>query len=260
MKQSPALTTSCMIIRAILVILLSFTIGLSYGQEFSYPVIIQNGKTIRDFAPPGWTILDSAKGDLNNDKLSDEAIILQHTDHAKLPNDSARRDDGRSADTVIVKHRILIILFKNPNNRKYDLAEQNNSFIIAGSDPSLADGPPLMEDPYQEIKIEGGILQIKFGLSYSTGSWWINNTAYKFRYQQNHFALIGANYYSANRASHEYYDYSFNFLTKRLRLEMEAGEKSTKKVSWKSLDIGPLKTLQSFKAPFTWEIEQDVRL
>jgi len=256
-KAAHTLTTSAMIMRAVLFILFTFTVGLSFGQEFSYPPIKKSGETIKDFVPIGWRILDSAKGDLNNDKLADAAVVLQHTGRAKQPKDT---DAGRSKDTVMVRHRILIILFKSPGNRKYHLAGQSNSFIVAGTDAAFADGPPLMEDPYQEIKIKNGILQLNFGLSYTAGSWWINNTQYKFRYQQNDFALVGANYYSADRATHESNDYSFNFLTKRRRLEKSIGKSGRTKISWKRVTISPLKTLRSFKAPFTWEVEEGVIL
>ena len=39
-----------------------------------------NGNSVNDFIPKGWTILKSASGDLNNDKIHDFAFVLQHND------------------------------------------------------------------------------------------------------------------------------------------------------------------------------------
>jgi hypothetical protein len=252
------LTNPTLFMKTLLIFLLSLTAGFAFGQKFSYPSVKQNGRVLKDFVPKGWTILDSAKGDLNKDKLADAAVILQHTDRVKLPKDT--NNDAPVKDTVVIQHRILTILFKNPGDGKYYLAEQSNSFIMDNSDPPLNDGPPLMDDPYQGMKIENGILQISFGLSYSMGNWDTTNASYKFRYQQNQFALIGADYYSMHRATQDYSNYSFNFLSGKRLLEKGNEAKGTKKTYWKSLNIKLLKTLQSFTAPFTWEVESDLYL
>jgi hypothetical protein len=124
----------------------------------------------------------------------------------------------------------------------------------------LNDDKQYMEDPYQGMSIKKGIFEISFGLSYSVGSWYITNTSYKFRYQQNSLILIGADYFSMHRATGNYDNYSYNFLTQKRRLEKGNEAKNIRKVYWKSLHIAPLKTLRSFTGPFTWEIEEDVSL
>ena len=53
-----------------------------------------------------------------------------------------------------------------------------------------------MNDPYQEMAIKNGVLEIKFHLFYNMGSWYVTNSAYKFRYQQHQFVLIGADNFS----------------------------------------------------------------
>jgi hypothetical protein len=232
------------LMRYLLIFILLTTISVSYGQEVSYPSIISNGKTVMDFVPVGWAILDSAYGDLNKDDLNDAAIIIQHKDSIALVN---------GEDSILTQPRILIILFRNSGNNGFQLIEQSNSFI-------LKDDKSAMEDPYQALTIARGVLEIKFQLFANMGSWYVTNTAYKFRYQLGQFFLIGADNSSFHRATHDYADYSYNFLTRKRVLIKGNDNKGSKKTSSKTLTYSVLKTLKTLKEPFTWEVEQDVYL
>ena len=117
-----------------------------------------------------------------------------------------------------------------------------------------------MDDPYQEMTINNGILVVRFHLFYNMGSWYVTNAVYKFRYQQGQFVLIGADNSSFHRATHDFEDYSYNFLTKKRALTKGNDNKGTKKTTWKSLNISQLKTLKTFVEPFTWEVEADLYL
>jgi hypothetical protein len=64
--------------RLFLTFISTFLFAFSYGQDFSYPTIKKGGKTISDFVPTDWIILDSIKGDLNRDFIDDVVVILQH--------------------------------------------------------------------------------------------------------------------------------------------------------------------------------------
>jgi hypothetical protein len=233
--------------RPILTFILLLVLECSFAQNFSYPSIWQSGSSITDFVPSSWTIIDSALGDLNKDNLIDYAVVLQHADSVTI---SKTEDD--IVDTVLTQPRMLLILFKSSNNSLY-LAEQNNSFILNHDNPD-------MEDPYQFCKIDKGILQIAFRLFYNMGSWYVNNATYKFRYQNNQFALIGAEYRSFHRASQDFEEYSYNFLAGKRSLTSGNEEKRTKKTEWKTLKIFPLQTLKTFHQPFTWEVEDDMYL
>src|SRR5687767_10601911 len=74
------------LMRYTLIFILAILFNVSYGQAFLYPVMKSNGQSIVDFIPVGWTVLDSAYGDLNNDGLKDVAVILQHKDSVSLVN------------------------------------------------------------------------------------------------------------------------------------------------------------------------------
>lgn len=231
--------------RHFLTFILTICFGVSYGQDFAYPSIKSTGQNITDFVPTGWTILDSAYGDLNKDGTKDAAIIIQHIDSISLINSLE--------DTVLTQPRILLIFFKKPADNSYELIEQSNSFILKNDNPT-------MDDPYQEMTINNRILEVKFHLFYNMGSWYVTNSVYKFRYQQGQFVLIGADNSSFHRATHDFEDYSYNFLTKKRALTKGNDNKGTKKTDLKTLNISELKTLKIFKEPFSWEVEPDIYL
>ena len=231
--------------RHFLTFILTIYCGVSYGQNFSYPSIKAAGHSIVEFVPAGWTILDSAYGDLNKDGIKDAAIVIQHTDSIAMVNSLE--------DTVLTQPRILLILFKKPSENSFKLVEQSNSFILKHDNSA-------MDDPYQEMAINNGIMEIKFHLFYSMGSWYVTNAVYKFRYQQGQFHLIGADNSSFHRATHDFENYSYNFLTKKRALTKGNDNKGAKKTTWKSLNISELKTLKTFSEPFTWEVQTDLYL
>jgi hypothetical protein len=231
--------------RYFLTLILTICFGVSYGQNFSYPSIKATGQSIIDFVPTGWTILDSAHGDLNNDGIKDAAIVIQHRDSVSLVNSLE--------DTILTKPRVLLVLFKKPSENIFQLVEQSNSFILKHDNPA-------MDDPYQELAMNKGILEIKFHLFYNMGSWYVTNAVYRFRFQQGQFVLIGADNSSFHRATHDFEDYSYNFLTKKRALTKGNDNKGTKKTTWKPLNISQLKTLKTFNEPFTWEVEKDFHL
>ena len=219
--------------------------GITYGQSFSYPSIKSKGQSITDFVPTDWRILESAYGDLNKDTLKDVAIIIQHKDSVSLVNNLG--------DVVLTQPRILLILFQNANDKNFRLVEQSTSFILKHDNPG-------MDDPYQQLTIDKGILEIKFHIFYNVGSWYVTNLAYKFRYLQEQFVLIGADKSSFHRATHDFENYSYNFLTKKRSFTKGNDTKNVKKTTWKVISFPVLKNLKTFTEPFTWEVEKDIYL
>ncbi|MEO9021185.1 MAG: hypothetical protein ABI237_14300 [Ginsengibacter sp.] len=224
---------------------LALILSTSYGQGFAYPSIKQIGNSINDFVPKGWIILKSAKGDLNRDKLNNIAFVLQHRDSVSL----IKNDDGYS-DTVITQPRILVIAFYNKATKKYDLNEQSNSFILYHDNPTI-------DDPFQIISIANKVLQIDFSIFYSMGSWEMSSNSYKFRFQDNEFKLIGADYNSTMRNTGETEDRSYNFLTKKVAITTGNISDDKQKTEWKSIDYKKLKTFKTFTQPFTWKVQKD---
>ena len=194
--------------------MLLFLVHSLFSQNFSYPLINKKAQQVKDFLPAGRIILDSASGDLNNDHLTDIAVILQHKDSVTLIN--------IDEDTVITQPRILIILLKTNTDNSFPLSEQNNSFILKHDNSA-------MDEPFQELNVMNGILEIKFHLFYNMGSWYTSIASYRFRLQKGEFVLIGADHFSIHRATLDFEDYSFNFLTKKRSLTK--GNDSTGKLT-----------------------------
>jgi hypothetical protein len=228
---------------------LLFFANIIYGQSFHYPVVKQQGKTVNDFVPAGWTVLASAKGDLNKDNVPDAAVILQHKDSVNFV------EEWRSGNTltVVTQPRILIILFKSPADNQFHLAEQNNDCVMLHDSPTR-------EEPFQEMTIDKGILKLDYQIFCNAGCWEITNLSYKFRYQANEFTLIGADYDSMHRASHASQNYSFNFLTKKRTKNISANDDDKGHGDTQPIHITALKTLKTLKSVFSWEVEKDFYL
>jgi hypothetical protein len=224
---------------------LTIYFSVSYGQNFSYPSIKSTGLSITDFVPAGWTILDSAYGDLNKDAINDAAIVIQHIDSVSLINSLE--------DSVLTQPRILILLFKNAANNKFTLIEQSNSFILKHDNS-------ILDDPYQGITINKGVLKIEFHLFYNMGSWYSTSSTYKFRFDRKTFVLIGADLSTIHRATLDYEDYSYNFLTKKRSYTKGNDQSGMKKTTQKIFSLTSLKTFKTFKEPYSWEIEADINL
>lgn len=221
-------------------------VKVGFSQNFSYPQIKTVSHSISDFVPMGWTVIDSAFGDLNHDKLDDLALVIQLTDSVSLVED----EDGY-ADTVITQPRILILAFYNKIEGKYNLVLQNNSFILCHDNPG-------MEEPFQSISIKKGVLNIDFFIFMNIGGWGMSNNTYRFRYQQNKFYLVGADYNYTNRASGEVKNRSYNFLTRKVILGTGNISSNKEKISKKDFKVKELKTFKTFIKPFTFEVEKDV--
>lgn len=231
--------------RQLLTTIFLLTFGIAFGQEFSCPSINNQGKDINSFIPNGWTLLDSTQGDLNKDNHKDLALIVQYKDSVTILN--------IDNDTVLTQPRILIILIYNQATNQYQLVEKSNSFILNHDNPNL-------EDPYQAISINNGVLKIDFSIFNIMGGWGMSNNSYKFRIQDTDFVLIGADYHYVNRGSGETEDRSYNFLIKKVKISTGTLESDKQKVIWRTIDLKELKTFKTFKQPFTWEVEKDYYL
>lgn len=231
-----------------LIILSLALIEFSFAQDFAYPSIRKQGKDLNSFIPKGWILLDSTKGDLNKDKFDDLVLVIQHKDSVKMI-----KYDFEDSEVVLTQPRVLLILFYNQLARQYELIEQNNQFILNHDNEN-------MEDPYLEMFINNGVLNICVYIFMNIGSWEVSNNAYQFRYQNNEFALIGADCRSTNRGSGATEDRSYNFLTKKVKIATGNISSDRHRVVWRTIAIKELKTIKTFKKPFTWQVEEDFYL
>lgn len=216
--------------RQILTILFILAFGYLFGQDFFYPTINSQGKDIESFIPNGWMLLDSVQGDLNNDGYKDVVLVIQHKDSVQLDEYSD-----------LTQPRMLLILFRDEITNSYKLVEQNKTIILNHDNPN-------MTDPYIAMFISNkGVLQIKFEFFATMGSYDTSNFSYKFRYQNNEFALIGADYWSMHRGTGKFEETSYNFLTKKLKKTTGNIQSNKTNTVWEKFYLKELKTLKTFK-------------
>lgn len=238
----------------ILFLLLNF--AAVFGQEdftvpaeSDYPQLKKEASKCEDFVPPNWELMGKASGDLNKDKTPDCVLVIKGT-NAKFLN----KNDGLGTDVYDTNPRMLVILFKIPGGNLYERVKQSNSFIVIPDSPT-------MSEPFQEAAIKNGVLQLSFEQWSSAGSWAAAQMSYKFRFQNGDFVLIGADKTESMRNTGETETRSYNFLTRKVRVETGNFSSDKKgKVRWKALKLEKLKTFDTFKAPFGWEIEPDYYL
>jgi hypothetical protein len=223
-----------------------FSQDFNSPQNSDYPNLPKSGKSISDFVPKDWETVGKAPGDLNGDKLEDCALVIK-ANLSKFLN----KNDGLGSDPFDTNPRILVILFKDKDG--YKIAEQSNTFIVA------PDSPTMLE-PFQEVRIKNGILELSFELFSSAGSWSTTSSSYRFKFLNGEFVLIGADKTDSMRNSGEMESRSYNFLTSKLKVSTGNFSSDRQKVRWKTYRLKKLKTLDTFKAPFSWKIESDYYL
>lgn len=214
-----------------------FTAKPVAAQNFFYPEINKTAKTTAGFVPDGWKVLDSAIGDLNYDKVPDYALVLQYKDSTQL-------------EQKITQPRMLIVLLSDRTTGNLVQAERSNTFILNHDNAN-------MKDPYAGIKIDSGVLSIRFHMFYHRGSWFVNNNKYWFRFQNSRFELIRAESNSLHRGTHEYEKAYYDFLAKECIETMgneDDGPDVKPRAYTHDLLLKEPQTLKAFKKPFTWEV------
>jgi hypothetical protein len=235
--------------RILLTLIFLSGVQSGFGQGFTrpvasdYPNLPKSAARPADFIPAGWKIMGEAEGDLNGDKRTDFALVIKANEKKFL-----NKNDGLGGEVFDTNPRILAVLFWE--NDRYKLAVQSNSFIV------LPDAP-TMEEPFQAIKIENGVLRLDFVIWYSAGSWGMSTHIYRFRFQNGTFALIGADETETQRNTGEMETRSYNFLTGKVKTTSgNISGKPKDKVQWRNFRLKELKTFETFPEPFKWEVEK----
>ena len=231
----------------ILSLFLIFSI-FSFGENFP-----EKAKNIDGFIPKGWKTVLSAKGDLNNDKLEDVAIIIEKTDKANIV-----KNENLGSEYLNLNPRILLVLFKQKNG-SYILAGKNDKdFIKSAGDK---ENPALM-DTLDSISIKNNILKIKFNYFLSAGSWSVTQNTFTFRFQNKKFELIGFDNNSYMRNSGNQEEFSINFSTNKVKIttgENMLDKKMNKpKEEWKTIKVNKKYVLDEMTGDIVDEIEKYV--
>ena len=227
----------------ILSLFLIFSI-FSFGENFP-----EKAKNIDRFIPKGWKTVLSAKGDLNNDKLEDVAIIIEKTDKANIV-----KNENLGSEYLNLNPRILLVLFKQKNG-SYILAGKNDKGFIKSE--GNKESPALM-DTLDSISIKNNILKIKFNYFLSAGSWSVTQNTYTFRFQNQKLELIGFDNNSFMRNSGDQEKLSINFSTNKVKIIAGGNifdEKANKpKEEWKTVNIKKKYVLDEMTSDIVGEI------
>lgn len=232
--------------RKLLFILLLFLIFsiFSFGENFP-----EKAKNINGFVPKDWKTVLSAKGDLNNDKLEDVAIIIEKTDKANIV-----KNENLGSEYLNLNPRILLVLFKQKNG-SYILAGKNDKGFIKSE--GNKESPALM-DTLDSISIKNDILKIKFNYFLSAGSWSVTQNTYTFRFQNQKLELIGFDNNSFMRNSGDQEKLSINFSTNKVKITTGGNmfdEKANKpKEEWKTVNIKKKYVLDEMTSDIVGEI------
>jgi hypothetical protein len=234
-------------------LVLSFTLiacTLAAGEDFRNPSVAARGTNLNDFVPKGWTVLDSAVGDLNADGHPDAAIVMQHVDSVS----DVRLDPiGDRLETVITHPRLLVVLLYRPAQHLYQLIEQNNSFIPQHDYPDMA-------DPYEDVSIVKGVLKFEFGIFFNVGSWTTSRYKYSFCYRSNDVLLVGAEYYTVQRNSGVFESRHYDFVKRSVIVKQGNVQTDSSTTARRKIQLRTPRTLFSLSLPFTWEVEPGIRL
>jgi hypothetical protein len=227
----------------VLFILLFFSCIVT-AQTFTYPALAKQGKSIKDVVPPRWVLIDSVRGDLNQDKLEDLALIFEF--HTAVKEKRAYGDNTTELITEIQKPRILAVYFKNKNSSQYTLALQNNDFILRSGEGGV------LGDPLNPMAIASNRLLLSFEGG-SNWSWLLN---YAFEYKNKDWYLAEAGNTSRHRGTGEMTKKQYNFLTKKLSVT-ESGpfdRSAIENATQHEIKLDRLRTFSTFKKPWTWAI------
>ena len=224
---------------------LSFFAQAACAQQLQYPTIRRTAQQPSNFVPPGWEINDQTTGDLNKDGLADEALVLERSIRKKAAH--------KQTATNPTLPRMLLVLFKSAGNQGYALSAQSNSFILLHDDPEA-------DDPFAGISIARGVLKIEFQHNRPDSHDDISTSAYKFRYDGQHFVLIGADMSITGRMSFTSQAYSYNFLTRKAVFTTGPLGEAPDKTLTKTLKLPMPKTLDTFAQPGTWQIDENFAL
>ena len=184
----------CPLLHRLLLLLLfsALCIPLAAQAGHSYPVLPATGDSIADFRPDGWKIMKTATGDLNGDGQKDIVFIIESEADYSYPDDN---DRGRGRWFNL---RILGIAFWNKATRQYELHLQSNDFV------ATLESDPAMTEPFGGMWIKGRALYFSFFWWFGSGTWFMGNNLFVFRYdgQDNQFHLTQYESGKVHRASH----------------------------------------------------------
>lgn len=197
------------------------------------PVLASADNGLDGWIPQGWKQVAQATGDLTQDGVDEQLLVLEQTDSSKF-----KTNDSLGAPLLNLNPRRLLILAKGAGG--YQPLLSRDDLLPSEHDadsPCLAD--PLLEQG--GIAIRGGKLIISLGFWVSCGSYSVSSEHFTFRWHDSRLRLIGYDYQQFSRSSGEITEQSVNYLTAKQKVVTGKNEfePSTAKESWYKLPAMP---------------------
>ncbi|WP_443939447.1 hypothetical protein [Pedobacter sp. MW01-1-1] len=219
-------------------------------KKFIFPKIQKQGKTLNDFIPQDWILLQRAEGDLNQDNQNDFAFILEYKQ--SISESRAYGDNSSKIVNEVQKPRILVIALKDKTKAHYIISMQSNDFILRESEGGK------LGDPLEALLIKEHSLYLQF----KGGSEWRWQSGYTFKLSKNEWQLCNAMqiYYNHNSGemTERYYDFEERQLYSTYGNVYQRNIANVK--TSEVLFFNGMRTFETFKKPWAWEIIPDVYL
>jgi len=220
---------------------------VAQAQTFFYPKLLKQGKDLQALTPANWKVIGSATGDLNHDQTVDLALILEYN----LPISETRAYGDNETELIkeFQKPRILAVYFKSEQGNKYTIALQNNNFILRANEGGV------LGEPFKEVAIANNQLSLQF----EGGSDWRWKLHYDFTFKLNDWFLTKAKNTYYNVSTGEVVIKNYDFETRKMKqtkgnmFAIDEPNAETEDV----LFFQNLRTFNTFKKPWTWEITKD---
>lgn len=189
-------------------------------------------KPIATHIPENWQAIALATGDMNKDKQTDYAVVIQATDKEKII-----KPEEYTPELNTNPKQLLIIWGEKEGSGKLAYMDSD---IIPTRDPEI----PNMMEPFQGISIsKKGVLTIHHQIFMSMGRWEMQNMHFLLRYQDKAFKLIGYDHETMHRASGMFEKHSYNLLTQKQQTVSGSMSSPKHKEKW-----------QAFKPRKTWRL------
>lgn len=217
---------------------------LAVAQNTATPLLPKNIRTADQSVPKGYHLLKKTQGDLNGDGFADIAAIYE-ADKAVTEN-RAYGDAGSEFIKEFQRPRLLAIYFSAPKNMSYNLALQNNYFILRAAEGGA------MGEPVKDLLIANNEL----GLYFEGGNEWRWKLNYQFKYNEKDWQLIKATntFYNSNSGEMTQNAFDFDDRTVTLTRGNIYNRKAANQSSEENLYFSQPRTFKTLKKPWTWEI------